>query len=362
MNYKRPLVLDIITWFHSLFLFACVYPFLASLVSLKGAVFWRMTLSGLLLFIPIVAGWYLIQRLKYMLQYVLAAVPVILLTVFLSWLTAGRGKPGLLCAVCTGLFSLFVAGLRMHSRITYGNMKQEFLDVHGNQHFDLQEREMPGLLNCPQAYHWVWFTILYVPGMFLRFKTYLYIMFAILFVDIFLCLGYHYISSLYEYARANQNVANFPLSTMKKIHRMTGMIGGLLLVLFLLPAVLYGREFEPDLTTKEPLLKFEDVMRETQVAYEPEITDTQLIEAMDIQKTEAPNGCFICLKCLGILAWQRLLLRLQSGLFAELKTLERIFPWRKKMRSFFLSRIKLIRLREFSGKKDVILFCLQTSR
>lgn len=336
VNYKRPLVLDIITWFHSLFLFACVYPFLASLVSLKGAVFWRMTLSGLLLFIPIVAGWYLIQRLKYMLQYVLAAVPVILLTVFLSWLTAGRDKPGLLCAVCTGLFSLLVVGLRMHSRITYGNMKQEFLDVHGNQHFDLQEREMPGMLNCPQAYHWVWFTILYVPGMFLRFTTYLYIMFAILFVDIFLCLGYHYISSLYEYARANQNVANFPLSTMKKIHRMTGMIGGLLLVLFLLPAVLYGREFEPDLTTKKPLLKFEDVMRETQVAYEPEITDTQLIEAMDIQKTEAPKWLLYLFKMLGYLGMAVLIIAFAVGVIRRIKNLGRDFSVEEEDEVVFL--------------------------
>ncbi len=119
MNYKRPLVLDIITWFHSLFLFACIYPFLASLVSLKGAVFWRMTLSGLLLFIPIVAGWYLTDKLKYMLQYILAAIPVAVLTTALSYVTGGMQKPGLLCAVCTGLFSVFIFALRIKSRIVY---------------------------------------------------------------------------------------------------------------------------------------------------------------------------------------------------------------------------------------------------
>ncbi len=336
VNYKRPLVLDIITWFHSLFLFACIYPFLASLVSLKGAVFWRMTLSGLLLFIPIVAGWYLTDKLKYMLQYILAAIPVAVLTTALSYVTGGMQKPGLLCAVCTGLFSVFIFALRIKSRIVYGNMKREFLDVHENQQFDLQEREMPGLLNCPQAYHWVWFTLLYLSGMLLHFTKYLYIMFAILFVDIFLCLGFHYISSLYEFARSNQSVANFPLSTMKKIHRMTGIIGCLLLALFLLPAVLFGREFEPDLTTNEPLLKFEDVMHETQMAYEPEITDTQMIEAMDIQKTETPEWLLYLTKILGYLGMAVLLSAFTVGVIRRIKNLGKDFSVEEEDEVVFL--------------------------
>ncbi len=215
-------------------------------------------------------------------------------------------------------------------------MKREFLDVHENQQFDLQEREMPGLLNCPQAYHWVWFTLLYLSGMLLHFTKYLYIMFAILFVDIFLCLGFHYISSLYEFARSNQSVANFPLSTMKKIHRMTGIIGCLLLALFLLPAVLFGREFEPDLTTNEPLLKFEDVMHETQMAYEPEITDTQLIEAMDIQKTETPEWLLYLTKILGYLGMAVLLSAFTVGVIRRIKNLGKDFSVEEEDEVVFL--------------------------
>lgn len=300
MKYKRPLVLDIITWFHSLLLFACVYPLLASLVSFKGVVFWRVTLSSLLLLVPIVLSWFLMLKLRYMLQYVPACIPVVCLTVLLSWLAGGMGTPGLFSAALTGFFSILVVILRIYSRVTYGNMKQEFLDVHGNQHFDIQEREMQGLLNSPKAYHWVWFTILYVPGMFLRFTTYLHIMFGIMFVDVFLCLGYYYISSLYEYARANQEVANFPFKTMCRIHRMSGIIGALLLVLFLLPAVLYGREFQPDLTTDKPLVEFEEPERATQqVEYTPEIADTQLIEAMKSQNRETPQWLLNLCKIMG---------------------------------------------------------------
>lgn len=294
MNYKRPLVLNIITWIHSLFLFACVYPFLASLGSCKGAVFWRMTVSGLLLIIPIVISWLLIQKRINLLQYVLVSVPVIVLTAFLSLFTGGK-----VCAVLGLGFSLLVFGQRMHSKIIYGNRKQEFLDVHHGQQFDLQEREMPGFLNCPQPYHWVWFTLLYVPGMMLHFTTFLYIMFALFFVDIFLCLGYYYISSLYEYVRQNQRVANFPLKTMQKIHRMTGIIGGLLLVLFLLPAVLYGREFQPDLTTDRPLVTYDKGGQEMPEFSAPEIVDTQLMEAMNSQKKEPPKWILYLAKMIG---------------------------------------------------------------
>lgn len=295
MNYKRPLVLDIITWIHSLFLFACVYPFLASLGSCKGAVFWRMTVSGLVLLVPVVLSWLIMQKQINLLQYVLVSVPVIALTAFLSLITGGK-----LCAVLGLGFSLLVFGLRMHSKITYGNKKQEFSDVHHGLHFDLQEREMPGFLNCPQPYHWVWFTLLYVSGMILHFTTFLYIMFALLFVDIFLCLGYHYISSLYEYARKNQHVANFPLKTMQKIHRMTGIIGGLLLILFLLPAVLYGREFQPDLTTDKPLLSFDEVMEETQQYSAPEeVADTQIVDFRNFQEKDSPKWIYYLAKMIG---------------------------------------------------------------
>ncbi len=300
MKYKRPMVLDIITWIHSVLLFACVYPLLASLVSFRGAAFWRVTLSGALLLVPVVLSWYLLLKLKYLLQYVPASIPVVCLTVLLSWLAGGRGTPGLFSAALAGFFSVLIVILRIYSRVSYGNMKREFLDVHGSQHFDVQEREMPGLLNSPKAYHWVWFTILYVPGMFLRFTTFLYIMFGILFADVFLCLGYRYISSLYEYARANQEVANFPYKTMRRIHRVIGITGALLLVLFLLPAVLYGREFEPDLTTDRPLLEFKEPPPETQQEeYAPEITDTQLMEAMKIQNRPAPKWLLNLCKILG---------------------------------------------------------------
>ena len=81
-------------------------------------------------------------------------------------------------------------------------MKQDFYEVHKPEvPFEVQEREIPSIMNRPQPYHWVWMTLLYLPGMLLHFTTYLYIMFGILFVDVFLCLGYHYISSLYEYVR-----------------------------------------------------------------------------------------------------------------------------------------------------------------
>lgn len=359
MNYKRPLVLDIITWIHSLFLFACTYPFLASLVSYRGAAFARMTCSGLLLFVPIVLSWYLMQKLKYMIQYVLAAIPVILFTVAVSWLAGG-----LLCAVCAGIASLAIFWLRMNSKITYGKMKQEFLDVHNNQHFNLQEREIPGMLSCPQAYHWIWFTLLYVFGMLFRLTAFLYIMFAILFVDIFLCLLYHYISALYEYARTNQHVANFPLKTMQKIHRMTGIIGGLLLVLFLLPAVLYGREFQPDLTTDKPLLSFDEVMEEKQQYSAPEIVDTQLMEAMNSRKKEPPKWILYLAKIIGYIVSAVFIVALTIQMIRGIRGLGRDFSVEEEDEVVFLEPDLTDSVKRIfrSGKRDSFLSANQQIR
>lgn len=284
MQYKRPIVLDIFTWLHSLLLFGVLYPLFASLLLLKDASFWRTTTAGLLLLIPIFLSWFLMQRIHNFILYLLSGVIVSAICGLIALCWGGIGRPeGLLCGILTVVCSVIIFAVRTHAKVTYGQKKEEFLDVHGDKtEFPLQEREMPNLLSQPLAYHWVWFTLLYVPGMLLHFTTYLYLAFSALLADIFLCLGFSYISSLYEYIRKNQSVSNLPVSSMSRIHRTSGIIGALLLVLFLLPAILYGREFEPDLTTDKPLLTSEETTEEKSFeTYAPEMADTQLIASVD---------------------------------------------------------------------------------
>lgn len=291
MRYKRTIVLDIIAWFHSLLLFFWIYPLLASMLMFEGGTFWRTVTSCLLLLVPIILSWLLMQHIRNFILYLFFGTALSALVAFFALCWAGFDQPsGKLCLVLTFILSMIIFGVRTRAKITYGQMKEEFLDIHGDKaEFTLQEREIPNFLCQPHLYHLVWFTLLYVPGMFLRFNTCLYLMFGTLLLDIFLCLSYNYISCLYEYIRKNQYVANLPVSSMQKIHRTTGWIGALLLVLFMLPAILFGREFEPDLTTDKPLFDVEQTTEEDKKLNSAStgIVDTQLIDAVN-QSADPP--------------------------------------------------------------------------
>lgn len=302
MKYKRPFLLDILPWFHSLLLFAGIYPLFASLLLFKGTAFFRISTAGVLMIIPIILSWVLLQRIPNAFLFMAGGILCTAATAFTACLWGGFGKTsGQVCAVLTAIFSLFVFGIHAHTKAVYGNRKREFLEVHGDSEpFELKEREIPCLLSCPKPYHWVWFTLLYIPGMLLHFTTYLYIMFAILFADIFICIGYHYISALYEYVRQNRRVASLPVAAMHQIHRLIGIIGALLLFLFLLPSLLYGREFEPDFTTDKPLLHIEKTVEEQP----PESTPAggagiDFREALDIQQKDDPKWILTLARILG---------------------------------------------------------------
>lgn len=304
MNYRRPLMLDILPWFHALLLFAGIYPFLASLVLFKGAAFWRITCSSILLIIPIILSWLLVQRIRNIILFSACGMFISAAAALISYYTGGfEQTSGTVCAVVTLLCSLIIFGVRAYTKAVYGRMKQDFYEVHKPEvPFEVQEREIPSIMNRPQAYHWVWLTILYVPGMLLHFTTCLYLLFGILFVDIFICLSFHYISALYEYVRENQHVASLPVATMSKIHRMTGIIGALLLFLFLLPALLYGREFEPDLTTDKPILTFDEVIQEMPPeAGTKDNSVDQMREALDVQVQDTPEWILSLARILGYL-------------------------------------------------------------
>lgn len=292
MRHKRPLILDILPWLHALLLFAGIYPFIASLVLFKGSAFWRITSACILLLIPIISSWLLLQRIQNVILFMTCSIFISAATSLVACCWSGFGETsGSVCAVITFFCSLVIFCVRAYTKASYGRMKQNFYEVHKPEvPFEVQEREIPSIMNRPQPYHWAWLTLLYLPRMLLHFTTYLYIMFGILFVDVFLCLGYHYISSLYEYVRENQRVASLPVATMQKIHRMTGIIGALLLFLFLLPALLYGREFEPDLTTDKPLLTYEDMLDEgPRQPSDPEISNKQILAEINSQIRETPK-------------------------------------------------------------------------
>lgn len=339
MRYKRPLALDILPWFHTLLLFASIYPFLASLFLFKGTAFWRIVTACFLLLLPIIFSWFLLQRIRNLLAFMACGVFISAITTLAAYCWGGLAQTsGAVSAALAAICSLVIFGIRAYTKATYGNMKRNFYEVHSDKEpFDVQECEIPSLLNRPQPYHWVWLTLLYLPGMLLHFTTCLYILFGILFADVFLCLSYHYISSLYEYVRQNQRVANLPVVTMKKIHRMTGIIAALLLFLFLLPSLLFGREFEPDLTTEKPLFTFEEVLDEgSGQPSDPEIINEQILEQINSQIRETPKWLRDLTRILGYLFGAGIILGIIFAIIQNIRRLGKDFAVEEEDEVIFL--------------------------
>lgn len=305
MTYKRPAVLDLLTWIHTLLLLAGPYPLLASLFGQEGTVFWRVTSASILLLLSIFLSWFLMQRIHNFLLYLFWGLMISILCGLLSFLWGGiGGTGGRLCFCLAFAWSLAIFAARTYSKVSYGRMKEEFMDLHGDRaEFTLQEREMKNPLNKPSPFHWIWFTLLYLLGMLFYLPTYLYVMFGLLFADIFVCLGFCYINALYEYIRQNQKVASLPVQTMGKIHRFTGIIGALLLVLFLLPSLLYGKEFKLHLTAETSDQTYDEVMYQEPETGGMEITDTQIANAIAATyATPKWVKALIRVLCFGVLA------------------------------------------------------------
>jgi hypothetical protein len=132
------------------------------------------------------------------------------------------------------------------------------------------------------------------------FTTCLYCLFGIVFFDIFVCLGFRYLYAFHRYVGANRRVARLPVSTMAKIHRMTGIFAAVLLLFFLLPAVLYGREFRINPYVDQPFLSGES-MPEQQLQQDlmPDISE-MLPDDMQ-EAPEPPQWLVVLTEVLGIL-------------------------------------------------------------
>ena len=255
MNYKKPILLPILTWIHTLLMFAFIYPLAASMLSLHGAAWVRMSVSGLLLIVPIITGSLLLVRTRHMFFYLFSGLVCSILPAGLAYVLAGiqtlAGAFSFYMTLCGGILVFLIHTI---GKVRYGNMKRDFLAVHGDDsEFTIPGPETESFLTDPSYYHLAWFSVWYIVAMFLHFTTCLYAMFAMVLVDAFVIVGHHYVGALYEYVCQSQKVANLPLRTMQKIHRIIGCLGAIVLALAILPSILYGHEFDIRLKPMDPI-------------------------------------------------------------------------------------------------------------
>jgi hypothetical protein len=243
--YRRPLYLVILANIHALLLFAATYPLIASIMEYSGTQFRRFGTAGVLILIPILLSLAFVHKIRHFSAFFLSGVLISALTGELAECWCGlHSAVGTVCKWWTVFFSMIVLLIRLGSKIRFGRMKRDFEDFHGKTSaFPLHEQDVSDVLTRPHPAHWAWFTVLYLAGMAGEFTTCLYVLFGIVFLDLFVCLGFCYGDALCGYVSENQKIAHLPVSAMRRIHRMTGIFAAALLLLFLLPSVLFGHEF-----------------------------------------------------------------------------------------------------------------------
>lgn len=327
MNERRPAVLDVLSLIHASLIFAAVYPFLAGLLGFSGSTFLQISAAGVLMLLPVTASFLLNRKIKSLILFFLLGASITTGCSYLAWCWGGRESySGFVCGAATGIGSAIIFGLRIYTKVLYGKTKHEFYAVHSpDTPFELKGRQLPSPLNSPKLYHLLWFSALYVLDMLLHHKTSLYILFGMVFVDIFVCLSYQYISALYDYVSANRRLASLPLSSMHRIHRLLGIAGALLLTLFLLPGLLYGREFDPRLPAREPVQNTPPVMQQgNNRNYAQEKPDTEIVETSEPQKP-APRWIPVLLRVFGCIVAFAIAVFTIVLLFHIIRSLEKEF-------------------------------------
>lgn len=260
MTYRRPFFLTILCWLHTLLLFWCVYPFLAGLLSFPDDGYLRVTLSGLLLLLPIISGWLLLPVCRHFVLYFLIGCVISGLT---GWMASVVGGPyeaqKIIAALLTTVISLFIFIMHTRAKVQYGRMKEEYVSLHeGQEDFPLQEREVTSFLKNPQFGHLGWCAVLYLLSILMDNRDCLPTIFVMVLADVLVLVAYRYGDGFYEYVKNKWDTSNLPLKTMRRIHRFSGIVGALILLLFLMPSILYGREvtFRPG--GDQPIIEMEE--------------------------------------------------------------------------------------------------------
>ena len=248
-----------------------------------------------MLLIPAAASWILIRKTKALWQFLLGGIAVCAVTylaakffcslfsvqaaaVIEAAAAANDGKnkfengisPAFLeslSGVMTGLMAAVIFLIRGYVRIRKGQLKKAAQELPAGSMplADMEAWEIPTLLDEPKPLHFLWFMIQYVIGVLMKMPFYWHLIYWFFFADVFLCFFCQYLDGMHGFIRDHQKIANLPVETMQRTGKLILKIAVLLLVLFVLPSALYGKdpiaeaiagyepkELESDLTIETP--------------------------------------------------------------------------------------------------------------
>lgn len=101
---------------------------------------------------------------------------------------------------------------------------------------------------------------------------YWHLIYWFFFADVFLCFFCQYLDGMHGFIRDHQKIANLPVETMQRTGKLILKIAVLLLVLFVLPSALYGK----------------DPIAEAIAGYEPKELESDL--TIETPEAETPQG------------------------------------------------------------------------
>lgn len=254
MKLTQNIILRILGWVHALLLFWSFYPPIAILEEFDRDTTIAYCLTGILLLFPVILSWYAVYKIKYLFPYLLFSLPASLL---FAW---GNGMLGTYCetsfyawAVPAFLFSLALFLIRGYIKIKKGKLQKLLRELPTSdlERVDYSELSLPLFLDVPHPAHWLLFLAHYITGALLKESFYWHMIFALLFADIFVCFAHQFLTGFHQFLRVHSSTANLPVKTMKKVLGILFGTALIILLLFTIPSLLYGRELLSELNPKE---------------------------------------------------------------------------------------------------------------
>lgn len=174
----------------------------------------------------------------------------------------------------TGLMAAVIFLIRGYVRIRKGQLKKAAQELPAGSMplADMEAWEIPTLLDEPKPLHFLWFMIQYVIGVLMKMPFYWHLIYWFFFADVFLCFFCQYLDGMHGFIRDHQKIANLPVEMMQRTGKLILKIAVLLLVLFVLPSALYGK----------------DPIAEAIAGYEPKELESDL--TIETPEAETPQG------------------------------------------------------------------------
>lgn len=223
---------NVLEWCHSVLIFSCFYFIGAAILGFPFQKTMLFVSNSLWLFLPVIYSWILIRKARTLLMYLLCSIPCI----FILHLFSQNNM--------TVVFGILLFGIRCYVRVIERRIKKMEKEMPG-LHVPDSERnlwEIPTLLDCPRFPHLIPALICYLLLVAMNRDSSLFPLFCLMTLEFFLCFIHLYLTDMHDFIHEKRQIANLPVTTLKRTGNGLLIIFTILLLLFVAPSLFYGKE------------------------------------------------------------------------------------------------------------------------